>query len=111
MRRRSIWTVSTGGVVGKPRPALIIRDDRFAETDTVTICLITTAMVKADQVRIRIEPTAMNGLRSTSFAMTDKLTTIAKSKIGRPIGEISAADMIRIEQAVLLYLGFASQSS
>ena len=37
MKRGEIWTVSGAGYAGKPRPAVIVQDDRFDATASVTI--------------------------------------------------------------------------
>lgn len=42
MRRGEVWTVSGAGYAGKPRPAVIVQDDRFDATASVTICAFTT---------------------------------------------------------------------
>ena len=43
MRRGEIWTVAAGsGYAGKPRPVVIVRDDSFDATDSVTVCAFTT---------------------------------------------------------------------
>ena len=39
--------------------------------------------------------------------MVDKITTVARNKLGERIGAVSAEDMERVEDAVLLVLGFA----
>lgn len=37
------WTVSGGrGYAGKPRLAVILQDDRFDATDSITLCAFTT---------------------------------------------------------------------
>ena len=43
MRRGEIWTVAGGkDYAGKPRPAVILQDDSFDATNSVTICAFTT---------------------------------------------------------------------
>jgi len=43
MRRGEIWTVSGGkDCAGKPRPVVILQDDSFDATNSVTICAFTT---------------------------------------------------------------------
>ena len=43
MKRGEIWTAAAGsGYAGKPRPVVIIQDDRFDATDSVTVCAFTT---------------------------------------------------------------------
>ena len=42
MRRGEVWTVAGGrGYAGKPRPAVILQDDRFDATASVTLCAFT----------------------------------------------------------------------
>ena len=39
MKRGEIWSVAAGkGYAGKPRPVVILQDDRFDATDSLTIC-------------------------------------------------------------------------
>jgi mRNA interferase MazF len=43
MKRGDIWTVACGkDYAGKPRPAVIIQDDSFDATDSITVCAFTT---------------------------------------------------------------------
>lgn len=44
------------------RPAVVVQDDRFDATASVTVCPFTTNPVDAPLVRIRIEPSDNNGL-------------------------------------------------
>jgi mRNA interferase MazF len=39
--------------------------------------------------------------------MVDKITTIPKSKLGSRIGNLDAADMARVNRAMLIFLGLA----
>jgi mRNA interferase MazF len=39
--------------------------------------------------------------------MVDKITTVAKSKIGNQIGRLDDEDIVRLNRAVLVFLGFA----
>lgn len=43
--------------------------------------------------------------------MIDKITTVAKTKIGKKIGRLGDEDMVRINRAVLVYLGLAGAGS
>ena len=108
MRRGEIWTVS-GGVdyAGKPRPVVIIQDDSFDATLSVTVCAFTTDETEAPLFRIAILPNQGNGLRQASRLMVDKITTVAKSKLGSQIGQLDAPDLVRLNQAMLVFLGLA----
>jgi len=66
MRRGEIWTAAAGaGYVGKPRPVVIVQDDRFDATDSVTVCAFTTDPTEAPLFRLRVEAGEINGLRES----------------------------------------------
>lgn len=109
MKRGEIWTVAGGGdYAGKPRPAVILQDDRFSGTASITVCAFTTDPTDAPLFRIEIEPDEENGLRAICRLMVDKITTVSKAKLGSRIGRLAAADMVRLNRAVVVFLGIAS---
>jgi mRNA interferase MazF len=111
MRRGEIWTVSGGkDYAGKPRPAVIIQDDSFDATASVTICAFTTDMTEAPLFRLRVEPNERNRLQSTCCLMVDKITTVPKSKVGTHMGRLDDADILRLNRAVVVFLGLAVSS-
>jgi mRNA interferase MazF len=108
MRRGEIWTVAGGGdFTAKPRPAVIVQDDRFGATDSITICAFTTAPTDAPLLRVEIEPTALNGLDVPSRLMVDKITTVWRSRLGNRVGELAREDLVRLERSLLVFLGFS----
>jgi mRNA interferase MazF len=108
MRRGEIWTVSGGkDYAGKPRPVVIVQDDRFDATNSVTVCAFTTDPTDAPLIRLPIEPSRGTGLRAASRLMVDKITTVPKSKLGSRIGRIEDADILRLNQAMMVFLGLA----
>lgn len=112
MKRGEIWTVSGGGdYAGKPRPATIVQDDRFAaEIDSVTICFFTTNATGPSPVRPEVTPSEANGLKAASHLMADKITTVQKSKLGNRIGKLAAEDIVRLNRALLVFLGIAASA-
>ena len=108
MRRGEIW-IAAGGAdfAGKPRPVVIIQDDRFAETNSITVCAFTSNSTEAPLFRLAIAPTEGTGLEKTSRLMVDKITTIPKAKLGARIGRLSPEDMVRLNRAILTFLGLA----
>ena len=87
MRRGEIWTVSGGrDYAGKSRPAVILQDDNFTATASITICAFTTDPTAAPLFRLPIEPTDGNGLRSLSHLMVDKITTVSKGDVPFAVG-------------------------
>lgn len=106
MRRGELWTASAGqGYAGKPRPVLIIQDDRFDATDSITVCPLTTTVADIPLLRIPLQPNKTNGLSSLSSIMIDKITTVHKSKLGQCIGKVSTTEMLQLERGLLVYLG------
>ena len=68
MKRGEIWTMAGGpGYAGKPRPVLIIQDDAFDATASITVCLITTEPIEAPILRLNVKPTPENGLLKTAI--------------------------------------------
>lgn len=107
MRRAEIWTVSGGpDYAGKPRPAVILQDDRF-DTDSVTVCPFTTDPSDAPLFRLTVEASATTGLRAASRLMVDKITTVRRTKLGERLGELDDADIVRLNRAVVTFLGIA----
>jgi len=111
MRRGEVWTVAAGaGYVGKPRPVVVVQDDAFDGTDSVTICAFTTDPTDAPLFRLLVEASETNGLQSSYRLMVDKLTTVRKSKMGRRIGKLAVEDIVRMNRAILVFLGLASSA-
>ncbi len=111
MTRGDVWTVSGGtGYAGKPRPGVVIQDDAFDATASVTLCPFTTHFAEAPLIRLSIEPSEENGLRARSQIMIDKITTVSRTKCETRVGRLSDDDLLRVNRAVLVFLGFAGQA-
>jgi mRNA interferase MazF len=108
MKRGEIWTLAGGkDYAGKPRPVVILQDDRFDATASVTICAVTTNPTDAPLFRLAVEPSETNGLRVSSRLMVDKITTVSRTRIGTHLGRLEDQDMLRLNRAVLVFLGIA----
>lgn len=107
MKRGEVWIVSGSGYAGKPRPAVILQDDRFDATASVTICVFTTDSTEAPLFRLAIEPDDRNGLRATSRLMVDKITTVSRLRVGERIGRLPAPELVRLNRAIAVFLGLA----
>jgi mRNA interferase MazF len=108
VRRSEVWTAAAGtGYTGKPRPVVIIQDDRFDATDSVTVCAFTTDPTAAPLIRLPVVPDEHNGLRETGSLMVDKITTVPRSKLGERIGRLADQDMLRLGRAVVVFFGLA----
>lgn len=110
MIRGEIWTLSGGGeFLSKPRPAVIVQDDRFDATGSVVVCALTSLDTGTPYFRLLVEPNNENGLRATSWIMVDKIAAVPRSKVGRRVGQLSGDDMARLDQALLVFLGLAAR--
>ncbi len=110
MRRGELWTVAGGGAyAGKPRPAVILQDDAFVGTASLTICAVTSDPTEAPLFRLLLEPSVENGLRKRCSLMVDKITTVPRRRLGYRIARLGEEDMVRLDRAVLVLLGLAGK--
>ncbi|MFV0405776.1 MAG: type II toxin-antitoxin system PemK/MazF family toxin [Propioniciclava sp.] len=107
MIRGELWTVTGGTYASKPRPALVTQDDAFSETDSVTILPLTSHLVEAPLLRVRIGASQLSGLERDSDVMVDKLTTVRRSDVADRIGRLSTEQMSTVERALMACLGLA----
>lgn len=111
MRRGDICTIAGGpGYAGKPRPAVIIQDDSFDATASLTVCAFTTDPTEAPLFRLAVDPSERNGLRSVSRLMVDEITTVSKRNVGTRIGVLDDEDVVRLNRAMLVFLGLAGST-
>lgn len=109
MKRGEVWTVAGGrDYAGKPRPAVILQDDRFDATDSITLCAFTTDPTDAPLFRLAFEPDEQNGLRAPSRLMVDKITTVPKTKLGSRLGQLGESDLVRLNRTVAVFLGLGA---
>lgn len=95
------------GYAGTPRPAVIVQDDDFDGTRSLTTCIFTTDSAEAPLFRLQVAPNERNGLRAACSLMVDKLTTVPKEKLGSRVGRLDDEDILGLNQAMLVFLGLA----
>ncbi|WP_043632744.1 type II toxin-antitoxin system PemK/MazF family toxin [Desulfovibrio sp. TomC] len=108
MKRGDLVTVSLSGDYGKPRPALVIQSDLFADHASVTLLPITGFCVEgAPLLRFDVEPDEANGLRKPSQVMIDKTSTVPREKVDGPFGRLDDETMLEITRALSVFFGIA----
>jgi mRNA interferase MazF len=107
MIRGEIWTVAGGVYASKPRPAVILQDDRFDGTDSVSVCPLTSTDVGAPLLRMPLAPDTTSGLDAASFIMVDKITTVRRTNVHSRIGRLSSKQLVELERLMLVFLGLA----
>ena len=109
MNRGEIWTVAGGAYATKPLPAVIVQDDLFNATMSVTVAPMTNALLDAPLLRIRIPggDDRLSGLDHDSDVMIDKLTTVRRSNVHTRIGRLTAEQVVEVERAMMAFVGLA----
>ena len=108
MKRGEVWTVAGGAAyAGKPRPAVIVQDDRFDANDSIVMCPLTTDPTPAPIFRLPIQPSAQSGLRSPCRMMVDKLTAVPRRRLGRLVGSLTSDEMRALNRAIFVFLGLS----
>ena len=93
MKRGELWTLQDTNYASKARPVVIIQTDNENFFNSVILCLFTTFESGTISTRLKIEPTLENGLKQTSYVMTDKIVTVEKTMLGRHIGNLTDKEM------------------
>lgn len=105
IKRGDVIICAISGDYGKPRPAIVIQSDLFNSVHaSVTLCPITSHLREAPLLRLQLLPEKSNGLTSISQIMVDKIITVKLEKITSRIGKISSAEMLKLEEAIKLWL-------
>ena len=108
MRRGELWTAAGGKHdAGKPRPVLVVQDDRFDATSSMTVCPLTSDPTEIPLLRVPLDPSDSNGLAAPSSIMLDKVTTMPRSKLGERIGKVSDADLLALSRGLVVFLALA----
>lgn len=103
MTRGDVVVVSLPGDHGKPRAALVVQADRFAEHPSVTVLPITSHLVDAPLLRIDIGPGSR--LERPSQIQIDKPQTPRRERIGAVIGRTDDATLVAVNRALTVFLG------
>jgi mRNA interferase MazF len=106
MRRGDLVTVTMPGAYGKPRPAVIVQSESFDDLDSVTFLPLTSDVLAVRTFRILVAPSLENGLLQPSQVMADKCSTLPLGRIGAVFGRLSDNDMIQVNRALAMFLGF-----
>src|SRR5690606_17937190 len=81
----------------KNRPVLILISDEA----NVTVSFITTQLKWASDYDVDMQPSVKNGLKATSLIRLGKLATLDKNLVVGLLGELSEAEMEKVNQNLL----------
>ena len=107
MKRGDLVTIALQGDYGKPRPALVVQSDLFDEHPSVSVMPVTGDLRATPLFRIDVVPTPENGLHKPSQVMVDKVQAVSREKIGSSFGQIEAATLQAVDEALARWFGLA----
>lgn len=107
IQRGDLVTVAVSGDYGKPRPALVIQSDAFADHPSVTVLLLTGELHDAPLLRVTVQRVPENGLTKPSQICVDKAITLPRGRLGQRIGRLDDATLLTVTRLLALFLGVA----
>lgn len=108
VKRGDIVLGIISGDYGKPRPVVVVQSDDFNPTHpSVTVCPLTSHLVKLPLFRITITPSQNNGLKVPSQIMVDKAATLHEDKLRECIGSLLPKEMTALNEALKLWLALS----
>ncbi|MDR1113598.1 MAG: type II toxin-antitoxin system PemK/MazF family toxin [Candidatus Margulisbacteria bacterium] len=93
MKRGEIWTLKDSNYASKARPVVIVQASFENDFDSVVLCLLTSFESSNIPTRVKIDPSSENGLKKTSYVMTEKIVTVEKSLLGKLVGSLADKTM------------------
>ncbi len=105
MRRGELVVVALQGDGGKPRPALVVQSDLFAELPTVTVLPLVSSHLVPAITRVDVAVSEANGLRAASQIVVHRPQTIRREKVRRVIGRVDEETMLTVVRAMALFFG------
>lgn len=101
-----VYVAAKGPYTSKPRPAVVVQSNAaLGLRESVTVCLLTGQLAEAPLARVRIEPSALNGLAKPSDVMADKIITVPAERLPGPaFGRLSVAELRELDRALRFWL-------
>jgi mRNA interferase MazF len=109
-RRGEIYYVDLDPIVGSEqgghRPALILQNDVGNQYSPVTIvaAITTRPAARPRPIDVLIQP-GSSGLQAPSRILLNQIRTIDRRRMGRYVGQLTAEEMTRVEEAIKISFG------
>jgi len=94
-----------GDFTRKPRPFLVVQSNAFNRVHgSVSLCPVTSDRAGEGWIRIGLASTTETGLDRDSEVEIDKISTLRRDRIVKPIGKAPAVAMHRVDEALRRWL-------
>jgi mRNA interferase MazF len=109
VKRGEIWGVAGGpDYAGKQRPVAIPQATALRSPSQSRPAH--TNPTRAPLFRVLVQPSERNGLNEASSLMVDKITTVARTRVGKRIGRLDDEDIVRLNRSIVVFLGLGRAS-
>ena len=103
MRHGDLVTVALPGDFGKPRPAVVVQSDLFANHATVTVLPVTSTVTPPTPLfRLPLKQSHDNGLQAPSCVTVDERLSVRVENTGNTIGRLDDAGVLRTNRVMAL---------
>lgn len=113
MKRGEVWEAllepRSGSEQRGQRPVILLMRENFLRAErwrSIMVVPLTTSAGQGQRGPTSVPlPAGAGGLRQDSFALAHQYTTLDRSKLGHKIGELTPAQLLAVEQAVIVASG------
>lgn len=111
IKRGELYYADLSPVVGSEqggvRPVLVVQNDVGNKYSPTVIAAAVTSKINKAKLPTHIElPSNMYGLQKDSVILLEQIRTLDKRRLKERIGELSETTMSRVDNAILISLGF-----
>ncbi len=114
IKRGELYYADLSPVVGSEqggvRPVLVVQNDVGNKYSPTVIAAAVTSKINKAKLPTHIElPSSQYGLARDSVILLEQIRTLDKRRLKERIGELNDATMSKVDQAILISLGFSKQ--
>lgn len=115
IKRGELYYADLSPVVGSEqggvRPVLVVQNDVGNKHSPTIIAAAVTSKINKAKLPTHIELSAIDyGLTKDSVVLLEQIRTIDKRRLKERIGELPKTTMLRVDDALLISLGFTKTS-
>lgn len=82
----------------KPRPGVVVRASRYADSENLTLCPITGTLA-GGPLRVRVMP-GPSGLERESEIVPYRVTTLPAHRVSEAVGRLSGAELRELDDVL-----------